>query len=277
MPKPNTRSPERLAAHYTIERSLADRLRNAPREARSKLYTAVYDELFAKVHDHPLLTKRTGAAERAEQISGHLQLLQKYLRADTTFLEIGAGDAALSLAVARIARLAVAVDVSTIIPDGVTLPANFRLHISSATDVGVVDKTMTLAYSNQLVEHLHPDDVIDHLRNVAAALVEGGTYVCATPNRLTGPHDISRDFDSVATGLHLKEYSGTELEQLFISAGFSRFEWHLGLWGRFYAIPMGLVRVTEILIEGIPSKIRRHIARQLPFRKVLGGIVVATR
>jgi SAM-dependent methyltransferase len=273
----NSRSPERLAAHYSIERELADRLRAAPREARSKLYTAVYDELFERVTDHPGLTKRTDAAMRAAQVDAQLALLGRYLHPEATFLEIGAGDAALSLAIARVVRSAVAVDVSRTIPENAELPANFRLHISHDTDLGVADGSVTLAYSNQLLEHLHPDDAMDHLMRVVAALAKGGTYVCATPNRLTGPHDISQYFDTVATGLHLKEYSGGELQRLFKAAGFSRFEWHTGVRGRFHATPMWAVRMTESLLEAMPWRLRRPLARQIPFRIVLSGTVVAAR
>jgi SAM-dependent methyltransferase len=272
-----TRSPERIAAQYAIERALADRLRAASRTERRTLYTSVYDELFAQVTDHPLLTKRATPAERSRQVTRQLGILAKYLHPESTFLEVGAGDAALSLAVARIARAAIAVDVVRIVPDNVTWPENFRFHISSATDLGVADSSVSLAFSNQLLEHLHPDDALDHLRNVAAALVENGVYVCVTPNRLSGPHDISRDFDPVATGLHLREYSGTELERMFMAAGFTRFEWHAGVRGHFRRIPMPIVRATEAAVAGAPLRLRQPVARHIPVRKLLGGIVVARR
>ena len=38
------------------------------------------------------------------------------------------------------------------------------------------------------------------LANLYRALKPGAVYVCITPNRLSGPHDISLYFDSVATG-----------------------------------------------------------------------------
>jgi SAM-dependent methyltransferase len=272
-----TRSPERLAAHYAIERELADRLRTAPREARGSLYTAVYDELFARVSDHPLKTRKMTPAERASYVGAHLPLLRQYLNADATFLEIGAGDAALSLAVAPMVRSVVAVDVCRRLAEGGQWPANFRFHLSRDTDLGVADSSVTLAYSNQLLEHLHPDDAIEHLRNVATALVPGGTYICVTPNRLGGPHDISRGFDPVATGLHLKEYSGGELRRVFAAAGFSRFEWHSGLRGRFYRIPGPVLHCTEAAVGCLPTAVGRFLANSLPLRKVLSGIVVAAR
>ncbi len=49
-----------------------------------------------------------------------------------------------------------------------------------------------------------------------------GAFICITPNRLAGPQDISRYFDPVATGLHLKEYLIAELAKLFRDAGFTQ-------------------------------------------------------
>ena len=66
--------------------------------------------------------------------------------------------------------------------------------------------------------HLHPEDAGDQLtvRFPARACV----YVCITPNRVSGPHDILGIFDDVVTGFHLKEYTFRELRRLFEDIGF---------------------------------------------------------
>ena len=51
------RTMEQRRAHYEVETELAARLRNSSREERRNLYTALYDELYEKVPDHPLLTR----------------------------------------------------------------------------------------------------------------------------------------------------------------------------------------------------------------------------
>jgi hypothetical protein len=53
-------------------------------------------------------------------------------------------------------------------------------------------------------------------------LRQNGTYLCVTPSRLNGPHDISKYFDDEATGLHIKEYTNAELQALFLAAEFFR-------------------------------------------------------
>ena len=72
------------------------------------------------------------------------------------------------------------------------------------------------------MEHLHPEDAFEQLRNIIRALAPGGRYVCITPNRLNGPHDVSSHLDREATGFHIKVYTVTELARLFRAAGFAK-------------------------------------------------------
>ena len=53
---------------------------------------------------------------------------------------------------------------------------------------------------------MHLADAEAQLREMQRVLSPGGAYWCRTPNRVTGPHDISCFFDQVATGFHLLEY-----------------------------------------------------------------------
>ena len=69
------------------------------------------------------------------------------------------------------------------------------------------------------------------LKNIYQALAPGGSYLCFTPNRLSGPHDISKYFDEVATGFHLREYTNTELVAIFKKTGFSEIMVYMGFKG----------------------------------------------
>lgn len=75
--------------------------------------------------------------------------------------------------------------------------------------------------SNQLIEHLHPDDLCEHLKGALSILSRGGRYMFATPHRFAGPTDISRVFGcDKPTGMHLREYTYQELKELLAQAGF---------------------------------------------------------
>lgn len=143
------------------------------------------------------------------------------MNANKIFLEVGAGDCAFSFEVSKLVKKVYAVDVSEILTDNSVISENFKLILSDGSSIPVSKDSVDIAYSNQLMEHLHPEDAKTQLENIYSSLVDGGIYICLTPSKLYGPHDISKYFDSVATGFHLKEYTITELNKLFQQVGFS--------------------------------------------------------
>jgi hypothetical protein len=122
--------------HYELERRLADRLRHAGREERSRLYREVYNELFRELPDHPQLRKKQDPARRAMEVASERQLLARFVGSDSTLLEIGAGDCALSFAMAKVAKTVLAVDVSDEITRGVDPPGARWHHDASAAPGG---------------------------------------------------------------------------------------------------------------------------------------------
>lgn len=275
-----SRSMERLHTHWEIERELADRLRNATREERTALYGDVYDELFRRVPDHPQVLGRANQDVRRAATARELSLVHRFLPRDGVFVEIGAGDCALSLSVAPHARRVCAVEVSREIAQVTAPPANFELVITDGRSIPVPPGSVDLAYSNQLMEHLHPDDAAEQLQNIVAALRPGGRYICLTPNRLLGPADISMYFeDEVASGFHLREYSNRELESLMRTAGFGSVDVLVTLGGRARAVPMPPMRVLESAFERLPRATRRRLKHVKVVRKALcpGGGVIATK
>jgi SAM-dependent methyltransferase len=271
------RTPERLRAHYEIEKDLAARLRQAPRAERRRLYAALYDELFRRVPDHPQLQGKTAPQLRGLEVAWQLGLLSRFLKPETRFLELGPGDCAVTLAVAARVQSAWGVDVSDEITrrDRISVPANFRLVLSDGISVPVPPASIDVAYSNQLIEHLHPDDAAEQVKGVFDALAPGGVYLCITPNRLTGPHDVSETFDSVATGLHLREYTTSELSTLLRRAGFAATRAMVGPFRHAAHVPIATVAAIEALIGLLPHRARRSLGETPPVRSVLGVRVLA--
>lgn len=271
------RSPEQLWNQYVVEKELAAALRNADESDRSRLYTAAYEELFRRIPDHSQLTYKASEADRDRRIQAQISLLEPWLDSSTVFLEIGAGDCALSLAVAeRVARV-YALDVSPSIMQADQVPANFQHVISDGTSVPVPRGTVTVAYSNQLMEHLHPDDALRQLSNIHEALAPGGVYICLTPNRLTGPHDISRYFDRVATGFHLKEYTCGELVGIFRQAGFRTVRQCLRWRNKYATVPNVTVRSIEEAIGKLPAQTQIRMADSRIVRGLLEIRLIAQK
>jgi SAM-dependent methyltransferase len=274
------RSYERLRAHWEIEHELAQRLRRASREERTSLYGSVYDELFRRVPDHPQNTRKTDKAEQQAAIREQVAMVKRFLAPGGTLVEIGAGDCALSLALTAYAGLVYAVEVSREISRVQDPPSNFQLAITDGREIPVPAASVDLVYSNQLMEHLHPDDAVEQLQNIFTALRPGGHYVCLTPNRLLGPSDISQYFeDETASGFHLREYSLGELRALLRSVGFDSVRTLVTLRGSAWAAPLTPVRLGEALFQGLPRGIRRRTKHWRLVRRLLhpGGGVIATK
>lgn len=268
LPGKTPRSKADIEHQYNVEVELASRLRNAPRAERLGMYGAVYDELYRRVPTHSQLTRKVSEAERRAAVADRIALLRRFITPDTVFLEVGAGDGSLPLEVARHARKCYALDVSREILSGLNHP-KVQPVLSDGVTVPVPANEVTLAYSFQVMEHIHPEDALEQLRNLFAAIAPGGSYVCVTPSSLSGPHDVSKFFDPVARGFHLKEYTNAELEALFRAAGFRKIEAYPRFNGRYIRMPMGLLKGFERLFGWLSPGARQRLGRQPVIRSLL--------
>ena len=273
----DSRTREELTHHYEVERELAEVLRTAEKQNRLGLYSQVYDELFQRVPTHPQLTRKCSPEDARDIIDKQMIFMRRFLAPDATYLEIGAGDCAFAAEVATGVAKVYAVDVSTEVAKDSMLPANAELVLSDGCSIPVPPGSVSLAYSNQLMEHLHPDDAFEQLRNLHEALGPGGRYVCVTPNRLNGPHDVSQYFEDVARGFHLKEYTTLELRRLFKKAGFRRSVPYVRVLGHYSAVPAWLPETTERVLQLLPVRLRSALAQRVPFRWALGIFLVGVK
>ncbi|HZM37382.1 MAG TPA: methyltransferase domain-containing protein [Burkholderiales bacterium] len=267
------RSESELRKHYLVERELAERLRSAPDPVRRRLYQPVYDELFRRLPDHPQLRARfhpDAHARRRRDVHWQFRFLRPALGLHTTFAEIGAGDCALARRVAGYVDRVYAIDVSTQVMHQTHQATNVVPVLSDGVSIPVPAGTVDVAFSNQLMEHLHPRDAAEQLANIYRSLAPGGSYFCVTPNRLYGPQDISAYFDEVATGLHLKEYSARELRSLLREAGFRRVRFYSGARGWLLRMPYFVIRAAEIALGALPYRVRKPLASLAPLRALLG-------
>lgn len=258
-----------LREHYEIEKELADKLRSASKQERRYLYSSLYDELYRRVPLHPQLTRKSSPLETTRAVNLKMKFLGRFLNKNITFLEVGPGDCALSVEMTKFVKQVYAVDVSDEITKGLTRPPNFHLVLSDGSSVPVPPSSIDVAYSNQLMEHLHPDDAFEQLENIYNALIPGGIYICITPNRLNGPHDISKLFDEVATGFHLREYTNLELSSLLRKVGFSQVKVYIGAKGKYISLPALPIVLYETLLDKLPYTLKKTIVRILPFRLLL--------
>jgi len=271
------RTDAQIREHYMIEKELASKLRNASGEDRRHLYTSLYDEMFKRIPHHPQLTRKSSEVERDIAVQQKMFFLRQFLDKNFTFLEIGPGDCSLSFEVSKHVHKVYAVDVSDEITKGLEWPDNFQLMLSGGCNIPLPTNSVHLVYSNQLIEHLHPDDAVDQLRNIYDVLLKGHCYVCITPNKLNGPHDISEYFDTESTGFHLKEYSISELFRLFKEAGFSKICIYSGVKNIYVRVPLAPILCLENILTRLSHETRKAVGTRFPLKQLLGINIVAIK
>lgn len=260
------RSVERIYQHYVLERRLAAQLFNAPRAERATIYGLVYSELFTSLPDHP----QVAAARSTSNIALDLQYLNVTLTPQTRFLEIGCGDAEMSFAVAATVCHAYGLDVTEELIQHQRAPENFSFLRTQSTDIALPDNSIDIAYSNQLIEHLHPDDVEEQMKEVLRVLRPGGAYSCKTPSRITGPHDVSEYFDYAASGFHLCEYDYHSICQLFKRTGFREIHFFINARGLKIPFPYSLARPIEMAMIHFPWLRKTRYFRNLMPLNIVG-------
>jgi len=83
--------------------------------------------------------------------------------------------------------------------------------------------TYDFVISNQVIEHMHPDDLAEHCKYVHSILKSEGKYIVCAPHVWHGPADISAVFKyDKAIGMHLKEYTNFEIYKCLKEAGFKK-------------------------------------------------------
>lgn len=255
------RTIEQIREHYEVEKELAERLRNARKGERRHLYSKLYDELYERVPHHPQLTRKDDSESRKRSVAAQVKIISRFLTPESTFLELGPGDCMVSFEVGKRVRKVYAIDVSDEITKSYGQPPNFELILSDGSSIDVPSGSVNVAYSNQLMEHLHPEDAVDQVRGIYNALIPGGVYICITPHRFSGPHDISCYFDDVATGFHLKEYTHKELYDLLKKVGFKKIEIFCTIRDLFIKLPVYPAIVLELLLEPLSISMRRTLSK----------------
>lgn len=260
---PENRSYDSVLHHYDVERAIAARLMVADRETRKQIYSTMYDELFAQVPDHPRLTRRADSKLTETMNRRKAKLIEPFLKSGGSLLEFGAGDCRFSFEMAQRVGQVYAVDIADQIGPNAKRPENFRLVVYNGYDLDLPEGSIDTAFSDQLIEHLHPDDTAHHFQLVHNLLKPGGVYTFRTPHRLTGPHDVSRYFSEKAEGFHLREWTYGELAILLKNLGYRRIAAYWFGRDRLIRVPFLAFQLTEAVFPRIPSAWRRGRLRYL--------------
>jgi len=261
---PPNRSFNQVKNHYLVEKAIAKRLKDASRQERKHIYATMYDELFSKVPDHPRLERREDEQKTIKANKKKFALISNYLDKSAIFMEFAPGDCKFAMEVARYFKFVYAVDISDQRSKNDNPPDNFKLIIYDGYSLNEIEEnSIDILFSDQLIEHFHPEDTEYHFKLAHRILKEGGKYVFLTPHALSGPHDVSQYFSDKPECFHLKEWTYIELKQLLTALGYLKFNSYWCAKGIRVRMPYFYFNILEKALGLFPKRYIRFIAKYL--------------
>jgi len=263
-PLPPNRSFEQVRTHYLVEKAIAERLKKASHEERKLIYATMYDDLFNQVPDHPRLTQRDDEELTRIANKSKLAVVSEFLNKSSVFVEFAPGDCRFAMEVAKYVRNVYTIDISDQRGHTDDSPKNFRLIVYDGYSLEEIEEnSVDIIFSDQFIEHLHPEDTKLHFELAYHILKHGGKYVFRTPHSFTGPHDVSGYFSDDPQGFHLKEWTFIELKQLLKELKYSQFHAYRHIKGIKLRIPYLYYEICESMLKLLPKQYVRVLARYL--------------
>ncbi|WP_048118526.1 class I SAM-dependent methyltransferase [Methanosarcina vacuolata] len=240
---------EMILKHWNLEKTLTSEILKSNSENRweitDRCYTTLYRELW-------WLNKFTNSNNNISPSIKYKNIIEILGYPPKKIYEIGSGKAELITYLASCGFECKATEITrerggkyaSEVPN-LSWGISDGIHLNKFEKSGSYD----VVISDQVIEHLHPDDIIEHFKNVNSILSSEGKYIFITPHKHMGPADISRVFKCEKPfGMHLKEYTYKELKNSLEKAGFK------DIYGVFH-IPNTLTQLTGVYIKPKVSSI----------------------
>jgi hypothetical protein len=271
-PLPPDRSYEQIMNHYLVEKSIANRLKESNREERKLILSTMYEELFRKVPDHSRLTRRNSEQLTAMANKDKLSIIHKLLDNSDVYIEFAPGDCKFAFEVAKHVKNVYGIDISDQRSNPTdNVPENFKLIIYDGYDLNEIESnSIDIVFSDQLIEHLHPEDTKLHFELVHRILKIGGKYVFRTPHSFTGPHDISGYFCDEPECFHLKEWTYIEIKTLLMDLKYSDFRTQWFRKGIGLRLPYNYFALCEKFLSIFPKRYMNNKVSRFLFPSLCG-------
>jgi SAM-dependent methyltransferase len=272
---------EMIQHHWNLERQLTKELLTSSPENRWEIFEQCYNCLYNEL---PWLNITAQA-----NIGLYRDWAYLIGSAPQKIYEIGSGQGRLIKYLANLGHQCKATEITHERGKRFDLGHRISWGISDGVHLGrfETERSYDVVISDNVIEHLHPDDLIDHFRGVLNILVPGGRCIFRTPHAYIGPSDISGIFGcDHPQGMHLKEYTYKEIRSALKSAGFNEIHavWNLPYRVRYRIKPMqsriylSYLCQLERLIARIPHEYTRKaiiLSMALMFQPTI--FIVASR
>ena len=213
-----------ILQHWTLEKRLRNDLLTSTPENRWEVFEKAYDELYSEI---AWLTALTNSDSGIEEDYDAFHLWEQIIGTPPCKIyEVGSGRGEL---ISYLAKQGFECKGTEITRQRGKKWTGQLVNISWGTSDGIhLDRfeprqIYDVIITNQVIEHMHPDDVFDHLKATCAILKPGGRYILSTPHYADGPTDVTRVFGyDELMAMHLKEYTYAELRHMLLQAGYHR-------------------------------------------------------
>lgn len=232
---------EQRYKQYLLEKELANEIRSASPETRQKVIKDAYSRLYSEATWHVGLNSTF--EERQKSVKRKYEAFGWALGENKDVLEIGCGTGEFLASLSAKHKSCVGLEIAKLKADEFP-DSNNNLSFEVMEGMrfpAINDSSFDVVFTSQVLEHFHPDDVPTHLSEVYRVLRRNGLYVLDTPTGINGPHDISRGFDKVSTGMHLKEWTYSEIIPVLKAAGFKKL--------RVQVLPLRVIRKFPWLVK----------------------------
>jgi SAM-dependent methyltransferase len=221
LPRETPLTEEMVLWHWGLEKSLRDELLASSAQNRWEVFERCYSTLYGELY---WLNQFSSQSENdVGEFADWFDIIGSKPR---TIFEVGSGKGRLILALAERGHHCKGTEVTR---ERGAKWAQSHPNLTWGTTDGVNLELFEpanhydLVISDQVVEHLHPDDLLPHFQGAHKILKSDGKYIFRTPHVCIGPSDVSRVFGTdQPMGMHLKEYTYKELCHALREAGFRK-------------------------------------------------------
>lgn len=217
---------ENLLSSLESSREIESKLSKQLLSEKNRDYAKAYDIFYAKIDDvakgyqlnealffrNPFLGKIFSLLPPIDYtFLRYVRRLINTIGAPANFkiLEVGGGDALLSIALSKRGNNVVCTDVSNVaLKFAHQNIAKFKKRVSlkkmDGRDLNFPDNHFDLVVSGDFLEHLHEDDVLPHFKEAFRVLKKQGAYLISTPNGVYYKPG----------GFHLRTYTYSDIEKV---------------------------------------------------------------
>lgn len=184
----------------------------------------LYNQLYAKVI--PIYNRDPNLAYGYNQKDKYVKLFSRELQG-ANIIDFGCGSGNMLKSISRQLETKSLTGIDTVISKELRAHQSIEFIEANIIDY-YFEKVFDVAFSDNVMEHLVPEDCQRHINSIFKALSDGGKLIIIMPNRLFGPWDITRikDFSQSgqtdAEGGHVNESTHTEMTERLKIAGFRK-------------------------------------------------------